>query len=245
LPLHDYKDEVVEATIENYMEKSVADMTADDYEHISRQLAFSFDVYNKGVQSLQDVPELFPELRYLKLGYAWSDEARLSESDCELIEQMETLRAVDMLVDGLPTLEFAQRLPYVSLRYMEEAYLPDGGNLSEASVLGGEFINIEGNIKEYVKVADGEQTYELFVTDRQRTKAEGEYDATYAAKVFVSEKKDADWQLAKSIDVPGRIDNASGGLILADVNFDGSKDVLVALGKFGTQAMVAFLLFKR
>ena len=61
--------------------------------------------------------------------------------------------------------------------------------------------------------------------------------------VFISEKRDNEYYLRESLDVFGCFNRTTGGLILADVNFDGRKDILVSQGLFGTQALVRFACF--
>ena len=243
-PLYVFYDTAVKNCIERYFDKSADKLTAEDFYKLSQLHSFSFDVYDTQVTTLRDLPGLFPVLRYVKIAFSWFNEARLSSEDCAILDEMESLRAVDIYTVGLPSLGFVKRLPYVSLRYPEETYLSDKNNLAEASVLGRDFIEkqITGRIKEYVKVADGKRVYELIVTDYE-VKADSEFDFWYEAKIFISEKINDDYHFLYSLDIPGRIGNVSGGLMLTDVNFDGQKDILVSQGHFGNQGLVTFACF--
>lgn len=242
---YEFHDAAIKDCIERYFDKSADALTTEDFETLSKLQSFSFDAYGKNVTTLLDLPDLFPELRYVSLAFSWFDEARLSMIDCEILEEMDSLRAVDIYADGLPSLDFVEKLPYVSLRYTEEAYLSDEYNLAEASVLGKKFIGdqVTGHVKEYVKVADGERVYELIVTDFEQADNDEIWDSWYEAKILISEKRNGEYYFLNSLDVPGRIGNVSGGLILADANFDGLKDILISQGHFGAQGLVTYACF--
>ncbi|MDR1617192.1 MAG: hypothetical protein LBR98_09320 [Syntrophomonadaceae bacterium] len=241
-PRYEFHDLAVKECVERYLGKSADELTARDLSALSQLKAFTFDAYDQHVTSLRDLPELFPELRYVSLASSWFNEARLSPEDCAILENMESLRTVDIYADGLPSLDFAQDLPYVSLRYTEQSYLSDENKLPEASVLGRDFIEsrVSGPVKEYVRVADGERVFELIVTDYKYF-ANGDY--CYETKIFVSEKRNGAYYFLENLDVPGRIDNAAAGLIITDANFDGRKDVLVSQGQFGNQGLARFACF--
>jgi len=241
--IYEFHDEAVKECVERYFSKSADELTEEDFETLSALRAFSFDAYGQQVKELSDLPALFPELRYVSLAYSWFNEAQLSEGDCVTLGNMESLRAVDIYSDGLPSLGFAKDLPYVSLRYTEKTSLSEANNLAEASVLGRGFIesHIAGRPREYVRVADGEHVFELFVSECC-SGPDDAYDEFYETKLFVSEKRDNGYRCSSSFVVPGRY-NASGGLILTDVNFDGQKDILVLLGCFGNQAAAKYACY--
>jgi len=136
-------------------------------------------------------------------------------------------------------------MSYVSICYTEEAYLSDENNLAKASVLGKAFIDshISGNVREYVKVADGKRIYELIVTDAVVSSFLDGFYSSLEAIVFVSEYRNGEYQLLESLIVPERVGNLTSGLILSDVNFDGEKDILVSQGQFGVQGLVTFACF--
>jgi len=247
--LYIFQDLAVKYSIERFFDKSADELTADDFYELSKLHSFSLTEHFTPITTLRDLPELFPELRHLHLRIEPSrfDEALLSEIDIMVLEEMDTLLAVAINADVLPSLDFTRRLPYVRLRYTEAAVLSDENNLAEASVLGREFIEnqMTGSIREYVKVADGERVYELIVSNHEMYG--GPYDLFSwwhdEAKVFVSEKRNGEYYFLFYHEVTGLVDMFSRGLILIDVNFDGQKDILVSLGHFGIQGLERFACF--
>ena len=243
--LYAFHDAAIKECIERYFDKSASELTEEDYSTLSQLHAFSFDIHNGQIRTLRDLPKLFPEIKYVRLGYCWFDEAQISQEDCLILGSMESLRAVEIYCDVLPSLDFIKGLPYVSICYTDEAVLSGKSNLSEASVLGKGFIEsrVTGSVSEYVKVADGERVYELIVTNNVVSEfLDGLYEQLEAV-VFISEYRNGEYHLLESVIVPGRIGNLSGGLILSDVNFDGEKDILVSQGHFGAQGLVRFDCF--
>ena len=187
---YEFHDIAIKECIEQYFDKDASELTAEDYAALAQLYAFSFDTFNKNIVTLSDLPALFPKLRYVSLGSSWFDEAFLSAEECVVLEEMQSLCAVDIYADGLPSLAFTERLPYVSLRYTEQAYLSDKNNLADLSVLGRDFIEnrMTGHIMEYVRVADGSRMYELVVTDYEVT--EDIWDEWNETKVFLYLKEE-------------------------------------------------------
>jgi len=243
--LYAFHDVAIMESIERYFDKSACELTQEDYSTLSKLHAFNFDIQNRNIRTLRDLPVLFPEIRYVSLAFFGFDEAQISQEDCLILENMESLRAVEIYCNVLPSLDFIKDLPYVSICYADEAILSGESNLSEASVLGKDFIEscMSGNVREYMKVADGERVYELIVTKKVVTSFMYELYEQLEAVVFISEYENDEYQLLESVIVPGRIGNLTGGLILTDVNFDGEKDVLVSQGHFGNQGLVTFACF--
>jgi len=187
---------------------------------------------------------LFPDLRYAGIAYSWFDAAQLSAEDIEILKSMENIRAIDIYVDGLPSLDFLETFPYVSVRYTESAYLSDSYNLADASVLGRAFVEsrLSGHIIEYVRVAEGQFVYELIVTDTNPVPGH-EFLNCRETRLFISEMRNDEYHFLDGFEVPGRTQNATGGLILVDVDFDGHRDILVLLGSFGNQAAAMYACF--
>ena len=100
-----------------------------------------------------------------------------------------------------------------------------------------------GHIKEYVRVVDGERIYELIVTDHEQPDPNDIWANNFETMVFISEKRNNTYYLLDCLSIPGLMGTISGGLILVDVNFDGSKDILVSLGHFGAQGLVRFACY--
>ena len=250
-PLHVFADETVLRSVERIVDKRAEELTQEDLDELSMLRSFRIDwLYDNRVISLRDIPILFPELRHISISIHYRDGVQLSAEDIGILEEMESLLAVEIFADGLPSLSFAHRFPYVSIRFTEDAYMSDENNLAEASVLGRDFIEsrILGRVLEYTKVADGTRVYELIVTSHETNGEDGLDPEDWLfwwneAKVFVSDYIDGEYHLVEIFDVGVRRLNVTGGLIITDVNFDGQKDLLVLNGHFGNQGFVTFSCF--
>lgn len=234
-----FYDESVKYEIARYFGKKAEELKLQDLK-ILEDLTF-FEFWEGGLLSLKDLPEILPKLRYVNLGTY--NPSVFSEDDLTILQEMELLRGLSLYTDGLPSLQFARYLEYVNIIYSEEGYLSDQNNLDEASVLGNEFVrdSLVGNIKEYLRVTDADIVYELFCTDFDNNV--NEYDECYETRLFISEQDGDAFRLIECLEVPGRIANASGGLLLADVDYDGQKDILIKRGHFGNQGLVTYTCF--
>ncbi|MCL1807681.1 MAG: hypothetical protein FWG31_08275 [Oscillospiraceae bacterium] len=154
-----------------------------------------------------------------------------------------SLRGISVYSSGLESLEPIRSLDYICIRYTEDA--TKDSNLGELSLLGEEFIQsrLTGSIKEVVRVTEDGRAYELFVTDHHNPGEEIHF--YYEAKLIVSEIIDGEILFIDSFNVPERMAIASGGLILADVNFDGQTDILVKQGHWGSRGVVTYACFLR
>ena len=241
-PLYTFTDVCVQQAVEEYFHKTVDELTADDFATLSQFACFSVE---NEVKSLKDLPSLCPNLKYLNLGWYDFSGGTLSLSDCDILQHMGSLKAVTIYANGLPSLGFAKNLDYVNIMYTDDAYLSENNNLGELSVLGKDYVEsqVKGHIKEYIRVVDGDRIFELVCTDYTY---DDEFDVFYEAyetSVFVSAHEDNSYRLLDSLDVPGRTGNASGGLILTDVNFDGVNDILVNEGHFGSQGLIRYTCY--
>jgi hypothetical protein len=230
-----FQDAGVQEQVERFLDKSADEFSPDDFALLAGLHSFRIDTLGEPVKTLCDLPELFPSLRHIRISCR-------DVTDFEILAQMPSLRAVEIFADYFPSLDFAAGLPYVLLRLENDE---NASNLAEASVLGRDFIEsqVTGCVREYVRVIYDERVYELIVTDYIAESGGGYWDDWLEAKVFVSEKRGDEFELLHTLDIPGRIGNASGGLIIADVNFDGRWDILVKQGHFGNQGFVAFSAF--
>ena len=252
-PLHLFRDEAVKEAVERYFNKSADELAAEDLFELSKLKMFAIESYGRKIDTFDDMPILFPELRYVKLVSLKHDAGKPDETDYKVLEEMAELRAIDIYTDWLPSLDFFHELPYVSIVYTPEMAMSDDNNLAEASVLGRQFVesHIAGNVSEYVKVADGDRVYELIVArgwgNEEWTDSLGVRPARdfllSDVKVFISEYRDEEYHFLESLEVFGRSGNISGGLIIADVNFDGHKDILVPQGHFGAQGTVHYACY--
>jgi hypothetical protein len=245
--LYEFKDAFIRECVEHYFRKSADELTEDDLLHLSELQTFVLDRYDyenfNYITTLEDLPVLFPKLRHIRLASYMFDSELSPTMDISFLEELESLRAVEIFADGLPSLDFVNNYPYVALFYSDDAFLKGYNNLAEASVLGREFIEdrITGQIFEVVRVVDGERIYELFVSDKIIGKpAEIWEDQYIETVVFISEYKDGEYHFIESLDVPWRVGNIAGGLIITDADFDGQKDILVVQGHFGAQGIVTF-----
>ena len=242
--LHIFHDESVRSSVERFFNKDIDEVTQEDFDLLAGLYSFRLDSFSTPVTSLSDLPELFPSIRHISIGFSWFNASELSEIDLGILGDLSSLRAVEIYADGLPCLDFLTGLPYVSLSYTVDAVESKENNLAKASVLGRDFMESQmaGRIREYVRVVIEERTYELVVTDYIQF-TDDFWEESHEAKVFISEYRGGGHYLLGILDVPGRISNASGGLILTDVNFDGHRDILVMQGHFGNQGYVTFACF--
>jgi len=228
-PLFVFYDVAVKNSVERFFNRSISELTQMDFDLLAGLYSFRIDAHSTSLTSLRDLPELFPELRHIAFSGAVED------VDFAILREMPSLRAVEISTNSVISFDFVIGLPYVSLSGYRN-------NLAEASVLGRDFIESQmlGHVTGYVRVViNDERVYELITTDY----IYGSWDELHEAKVFVSEKKEGEYYLLQVLDVPGRIGNAFGGLIIADVNFDGQRDILVLQGQFGNQGAATFACF--
>jgi len=230
-PLFVFYDAAVQDSVERFFNKSIDELTQMDFDLLAGLYSFRINAFRPTpLTSLRDLPELFPELRHIKFSGA------AEEVDFAILREMPSLRAVEISMGSEISFDFVIGLPYVSLS--------GPNNPHEASVLGRDFIesHMSGRIREYVRVVVDERVYELIVSDYTNFDYDFWVDM-HEVKVFVSQKSEDGYYLIQVLDVPGRIGNASGGLIIADVNFDGQRDILVSQGHFGNQGLVTFACF--
>ena len=58
---------------------------------VGKLRVFSFEANEKQIETLLDLPVLFPELRYVKLASYWFKTKRLSAMDIKILEEMDAL----------------------------------------------------------------------------------------------------------------------------------------------------------
>jgi len=233
-----FYDEAVKKAVESYFEKSESELTEEDFDTLS---TLHYFIIKDPVESLKDIPTVFPALNGLCVSY---DKA-VPAADCDILSEMKKLKAVKIYSPGLPSLEFARKLSYVDILYREEAYQSNANNLAAASVLEKDFISgqLAGHVKNYVRIVENERIYELFTTDHALESDDEFLDPCYESKVFISQLINSKPVLQTTVDVVDRIGNAEGGLHVVDVDFDGNEDILVENGQFGSQGMVFYSCF--
>jgi hypothetical protein len=234
-----FRDSGVKAEIERSFDKTAETLTDEDYAAMADYLWLS--VYEE-ITTLDDLPILFPKLRYVDLGwYNFGD--RTMAADISPLLELGELRAASVYSGVIMNLSIVKSLDYVDIAYAEAAYTLPENNLAELSVLGADFIraNVTGNIAEYVRVIDGDRAFELVGT---RSETVDEYDERLPeTRVFVSELREGEYACVQTLDVTDRIGNASGGLVIADADFDGVRDVLVLNGSYGAQGLTIYTCF--
>ena len=125
----------------------------------------------------------------------------------------------------------------------EELELINGGGYWEQALLGADFVlsHMEGDtIKEYIRVVENDRVYELFTLFDNNDRKFSEFHET---RLFISDIIDGEYLYLVSFEIPERRANASGGLILLDIDFDGINDVLVWLGHEGNQGIITYAAF--
>ena len=111
----------------------------------------------------------------------------------------------------------------------------------EQSLLDEYFVRDRMNgdsIREYLRVIEGTSAYELISTHYMSNEF---FD--YETMLFISELIDDEYKFVASFAISERRENASGGLILMDIDFDGVKDILVWLGHEGNQGVIRYSAF--
>jgi len=238
--IYSFHDAAVKYEVAKYFGKNASELTANDFKALSDLTSFKIYGYsNVSVAALTDLPEILPNLRYLF--FTNYGEPGLSTVDFEILENMRNLRGISIYSDCLDSLAFAKPLAYVDIQYTDYAYLSEENNLGELSLLGEFALNmLTGNIREYVRIIENGRAFELFCTD---STVGDPIDDFYEAKLIISEQSGNEYRYIGSFDVPDRAADASGGLILADADFNGEDDILIKQGHFGTQGLVTFVCF--
>jgi len=90
-----------------------------------------------------------------------------------------------------------------------------------------------GTISQHVRAEHNGRIYDLLLAYYAHQNPS--WPRQSETRVFVSEMRDDVQYLLHSINVDGRANDATGRLVLADVTFDGRKDVLVELGRSGVR----------
>ena len=238
-----FQDAGVQARVEQILQKNAEEFSPEDFAVLADLHSFTLALFrsDEPVKTLCDLPVLFPSLRHIRITAPGI--AGHGITDFEILGQMPNLRAVEIDATYFTSFDFAAGLPYVSLQLRLEND-EDISNLAAASVLGREFIEGEmtGRVREYVRVVYGGRVYELFVSDYIAESGGGYWHDGLEAKIFVSEKRGGELSPLHIFDVQ-RMGSAVGGLIIADVNFDGRRDILVKQGHFGAQGLVMFSAF--
>jgi len=156
-------------------------------------------------------------------------------ADCEILAGLSDLRAIDLTVAApLASLDFAKNLRYINILYPQRAFLDPANNLNELLLHGTQVTEaLRGDTREYLRVVDGEQAFELLCTASIDPADEFFPFTVEATRVFVSAQTPDGYTLRHTLDVPNRTTTASGGLLIADVDFDGAPDILVLDGGLG------------
>ncbi len=231
-----FYDESVRAAIEAHFDKPADSLTAADVESLSE---LNYLVIENPVESLQDIPMLIPNIKYLKV----SSSGTFSQEDLDILAGLKSLKALSLYTGPMSTLAFARHLPYLEVQYREDNSAGKRNNLGALSLMGQRFVdeNVSRPIKKYVRVLDDSRSYEMVCSDYYEGE---EYYHCQERKIFVSDKTDDKVVLHSVLDCSGEMGTAaSNKLYLADVNFDGRKDILTDNGHFGSQKLVTFTCY--
>lgn len=228
---YQFYDKAVKAEVEEYFEKKADKLTDEDFKKLS---GFSCFTVSEPIQTLEDIPTLFPELKYLDVNF----ENELTEANYYILSNLNTLKALTLEAVELPMhLDFIEKMNYFELSCQAES------DLASYSALGEFFIKekVKKKIRKFVCVKEAGRVFEL--VSYENTPPQYSY-VNMKRMVFVSEKNKGTVE-CKSIlkcinETRGFMSNR---LFLVDVDFDGKKDVLVDDGHFGAQGLVEFSCF--
>ena len=109
------------------------------------------------------------------------------------------------------------------------------------TLLDEDFVRSQMNgdsIREYLRLIDGIHAYEMISTYYMSREF---FD--YETMLFISELIDDEYKFVASFVIPDRRENASGGLVLMDIDFDDVKDILVWLGRDGNHGVIYYSAF--
>lgn len=233
--LYPFYDEAVKNTVEIYFSKEAVELTPEDFASLAEMNYFVID---GSVESLKDIPNLFPNIKYLSA----ETMGTFLKDDLDIIESLESLKALSLYTAPLLDTDFAKNLLYLEITYLEDESEVNKNNLGSFSVLGQSIINdnFEQSIHKIVRIIDNNEIFELVCSDYY----ENEFDYTQNRKVFVSEIRNEEIALKSILDCTANIGQyISNRLYFVDVDFDGKNDILIDNGHFGNQGFVTFTCF--
>lgn len=234
--IYQFHDESVKEEVERYFNRTTDQLTEIDLKTLSQVNSL---VVVETVETLKDLPNLFPNLRYLKITCSDS----MPVTDWNILEDMESLRALTLSAKNTDNLEFVKNLPYLEISYPDNESLSEQNNLAFFSVLGMDFINsnIDGSPLKLIRISDDNGIYEMVLTDAVY---QAEFFSSQERKIFVSQHNGDNFVCRNILDGTNIIgDFASNRLHIRDVNFDGKDDILVDNGHFGNQGLVTYTCF--
>lgn len=231
-PLYTFADSAVQGIVEEYLGKSARQFTQDDLDELGRQIAFSV----KGlIGTIEDIPRLFPSLKYLGLSYY--GDAPISQADCDLLTSMGLLALEVYSGGGFPGYDFADGCSYASLKRSidDEPLNPSAGGLEQAALAAVDIPDgfaVDG----YTRLIAGEYIFELVDARISIPGQDGSFDDEYTCStLYIHRLEKGQIRLVQTVAIPQRIGNASAGLHYFDADFDGNSDILVLNGGFGAQ----------
>ncbi len=237
--IYEFHDESVKEEVERYFNRKADQLTDEDFAELAQ---FNSFVVVEPVETLKDLPNLFPGLLYLNI--TCSD--GMPKEDWQILKNLHSLKALTLTSKTTEYLEFAKDLPYLEISYSEDADMSGKNNLSSFSVLEKGIIdsNIEGKPTKLIRVTDENGTYEMVLTNLVY---ESDFSPSHERKIFVSVQNGERYVCQNILDgtsvLGGLGGYSSNRLRIVDVNFDGKDDILVNNGHFGNQGLVTYTCF--
>jgi Protein of unknown function (DUF3298). len=239
-PLYIFSDSTVQKTVETILGKPAESFTEKDLSALRQIRALRIE---NGLHSLNDVPVLFPNLRFLQLTFY----EKIPENVYDTLAAVESLRVLEIYASvGFARHDFFQNCSYVNLRHSLNEPADNAIDMANYILVDSAAVFSEGfAVFQYTRYINDPFIFEVVDTQNIIPDTENDFGIKFHTESFLYIHRiiDGTLILVQASPVVNRIGNADGGFILVDVDFDGQEDVLVKNGHFGAQGAVTYSCF--